>query len=353
MIERSRLSSLTWNVHRWPLTVTLLLLFSSLVVPAGANPYLAKSGEAPVTLYIASCAVTGGFTHLYVALDYDLFAKYGLNVKHVVIRGGANISIAALSADEIQFLYCAGESTLPVMASGGDAVLIAAPLVGLPYVLIARKEIKTIQDLRGKTIGVGTVAGMPYRLLKMFEKKFNLQDIQIRPVGGSQPERYSALLQGIIQAAPFTSPMDARGKKDGFNVLYQFSDLGLPALYSSLHISSKSLRERRDLVQKMVAAFAEAVRFVEDNPDKAKASVSKVLRLKDEDALQASYDAYAKRLINRRMIVPVNAVTEGVEIVRESGTKVIKKATELLDNSFAENLEKSGFLKEVWGGRMP
>jgi len=82
VIERSRLSSLTWNVHRWPLTVTLLLLFSSLVVPAGANPYLAKSGEAPVTLYIASCAVTGGFTHLYVALDYDLFAKYGLNVKH-------------------------------------------------------------------------------------------------------------------------------------------------------------------------------------------------------------------------------------------------------------------------------
>jgi hypothetical protein len=39
--------------------------------------------------------------------------------------------------------------------------------------------------------------------------------------------------------------------------------------------------------------------------------------------------------------------------VRESGTKVTKKATELIDNSFAENLEKSGFLKEVWGGRMP
>jgi NitT/TauT family transport system substrate-binding protein len=250
-------------------------LFTVLLLPflpnsASANPYLAKPGEAPATLYIASCAVTGGFTHLYVALDYDLFAKYGLNVKHVVIRGGTNISIAALSADEIQFLYCAGESTLPVMASGGDAVLIAAPLVGLPYVLIARKEIKTIQDLRGKIIGVGTVAGMPYRLLKMFEKKFNLQDIQIRPVGGSQPERYGALLQGIIQAAPFTSPMDARGKKDGFNVLYQFSDLGLPALYSSLHTNSKSLRERRALVQKMVAAFAEAVRFVEDNPDKPK-----------------------------------------------------------------------------------
>jgi len=146
--------------------------------------------------------------------------------------------------------------------------------------------------------------------------------------------------------------MDARGQKDGFNVLYQFSDLGLPALYSSLHTNSKSLRERRNLVQQMVAAFAEAVRFVEENPDKAKASVSKALRLKDEDALQSSYDAYAKKLINRRMIVPVNAISEGVEIVRESGTKVTKKATDLIDNSFAENLGKTGFLKELWGGKI-
>ena len=106
-------------------------------------------------------------------------------------------------------------------------------------------------------------------------------------------------------------------------------------------------------MQKTVAAFAEAVRFVEENPDKAKASVSKALMLKDDDALQASYDAYAKRLINRRMIVPGNAVSEGVEIVRESGTKVTKKATELIDNSFAENLEKTGFLKELWGGKIP
>jgi len=69
--------------------------------------------------------------------------------------------------------------------------------------------------------------------------------------------------------------------------------------------------------------------------------------------LQSSYEAYAKKHINRRLIVPLNAVAESVEVARESGTKVIKKANEIVDNSFTENLEKSGFLKELWGGKLP
>jgi len=331
------------------------IYIATLIVPhlVRANPYLAKPGEAPLTVYVATCATSGGFIHMYSALDQNLFAKYGLAVKHVVIRTATNINLAALATDEIQFLYCAGDSTIPGMAAGSDGILIASPLVGLPYVIIARKEIKTIQDLRGKSIGVGSVGGLPYRLLRVFVKKFGLTDTQIRPVGGSQPERYNAIQQGIIDSGPFTPPMDARGKKDGYNLVYHLNDLGLPAIYSSLHTNSKTLRERRPTVQRFVAALAESVKFVEDNPEKAKASVAKILRVQDEDVLQSSYEAYAKKHVNRRIIVPLNAVAESVEVARESGTKVTKKANEIVDNSFAENLEKSGFLKELWGSRLP
>src|SRR5262249_49329790 len=71
------------------------------------------------------------------------------------------------------------------MATGRDATLIASPLVGLPYLIIACKEIKTVQDLRGKTMGFVPVAGLPYNLVKAFEKKFSLKDMQIRPLGGA------------------------------------------------------------------------------------------------------------------------------------------------------------------------
>ena len=123
-----------------------------------------------------------------------------------------------------------------------DAPLIASSLVGLPYLIIARKEIRTVQDLKGKTMGVGTVAGLPYQLLKAFVKKFSLEDMQIRSLGGSQPERYNALLQGVIHAGLFTPPMDARGRKNGFNTVYHLNDLGLPAIYSSLHTNAKTIR---------------------------------------------------------------------------------------------------------------
>ena len=223
------------------------------------------------TIYVATCAVSGGFIQLYTAIDNKLFEKYGIAIKHVVIRGGTNINLAALGTDEVQFLYCAADSTLPGMAAGRgrDSHRVAAGSV-FPYVIIARKEIRTVQDLKGKSIGVGSVAGLPYRLLRIFVKKFGLNDTQIRPVGGSQPERYNAMVQGVIDSGPFTPPMDARGKKDGFNLIYHMNDLGLPAIYSSLHTNAKSLRERRAIVQRFVAALAEAVEFVEDNPGKSR-----------------------------------------------------------------------------------
>jgi len=50
--------------------------------------------------------------------------------------------------------------------------------------------------------------------------------------------------------------------------------------------------------------MAEAVHFAEKNPERAKASVGKVLAIKDLESLQAAYDAYAKRLVNRRVTIP-------------------------------------------------
>ena len=89
--------------------------------------------------------------------------------------------------------------------------------------------------------------------------------------------------------------------------------------------------------------------FAEKNPDKAKASLIKVLKINDSEILQSAYDAYAVSLVNRSMLVPPNALAEAVDVARDNGTNVRKKSAELFDNSFAEQLTKSGFLKELWG----
>ena len=330
----------------------LLFAHMSLTHAAHANPYLAKTGDAPVTVRVAACAITGGFIHLYAALDNGIFDKYGMKIEFVSIRG-SGVALAALAADEVQFLYCAADATIPGMAAGSDAKLIAAPLVGLPWVLLTRKDIKRPEELKGKSIAVTRPGDLTFRLARALLKKFNLteNDVKILTVGGTgQAEPFNALRSGFAEAALVTPPLDVRGRRDGFSLIYRLNDLGLPAVYSSLHSNAKTLRERPQLVQKWLAALAESIQLVERNPDKGKAAVSRALKLNDADALQSAYDAYAKLLVNRRLSVPESAVAGVIEVAREQGTNVRRKAGEMIDNRFAEDLEKSGFLKELWGG---
>jgi NitT/TauT family transport system substrate-binding protein len=327
--------------------ILLVLLFAT---AAKANPYLPKPGEKPLTIRVATSAVTGGFVHLYAGLDYGIFEKYGLNPEHIYIRGSSP-SLAALTNDQIQFTYGAADGSLPALASGVEAKIVASPLVKLPYVLVARSDIRRPEDLKGKAIGVTRPGDLSARLSRQVVKKFGLapDQVTIHPIGGSQTERYQAMVGNVIQAILVTPPLDVRAKKDGFNVIYRLVDLDIPFIYSSLHTSYKMLRERPETVQRMVAALAETVHFVEKNPDKAKASIAKAMRVKDEDALQSSYNVYAKEIVDRAMVVPGRSVIDAVEIARETGTGVRRKAEELFDNSFVNNLEKSGFLQELWG----
>jgi NitT/TauT family transport system substrate-binding protein len=334
------------------------VLFAALLWGTGgvgnANPYLAKPGEPAVKIRIGACAITGGFIHLYAALDNHLFDKYGINAEHIVVRGGA-VGMAGLGSDEIQFLYCNADANIVRIGVGADAKLVASPLIGLPYVVLARKDIKRPADLKGKSIGVSRPGDFPYRLAKEFLKKHNLseKEVTLATVGGTPTERYTALVQDMFQATLIQPPLDARGKKDGFNVIYNLNDLGLPFIYSSLFASGRTWKDKPAVVQKVVAGLAESVYFVEQNPELAMASVGKTLRMKDPDTLRSAYDAYAKNLINRRMIIPAKLVAETLDNAREEGTTIRRKPNEIFDNSFVENLEKSGFMKELWGGVVP
>ena len=320
---------------------------------AEANPYLAKPGEKPVAIRMSNCAVSGGFTHMYAAVDARLLEKYGLRTELIYIQGSGP-GLTALTTNEIQFLYCAGDATIPGLASGVEVKLVGSPLVGMPYMLLARKDIKRVEDLKGKSIGYSRPGQVDHRLARAVLRKFNLSEseVALRPIGGSQPERYRAMQQDIVQAIPVPPPLDVRGKKDGFQVIYNLNDLGLPFIYSSLHTNATMLANQRETVQRFVAAMAEAIHFVEKNPEKAKGSLSKVLKLTDQDSLQSAYDAYAKALVNRRMVVPANMVAAAVDVARELGTNIKRKAPEIFDNSFAEHLDKSGFLRELWGAEL-
>ena len=232
---------------------------------------------------VSTCAVSGGFVHLYTALDNGLFDKYGIKLENIFIRGSAQ-NLTALADDELQFTYCAADAIIPGMAAGIEAKIVASPLVKLPYVLITRKGGETTGRSKGQIFGVARAGDLSDRLSRAVVKKLGLapEAVTIRPIGGSQGERYQAMAAGIVHGVIITPPLDVRAKNEGYNVIYRLIDLNIPFIYSSLHTSYKMLRERPEIVQRMVAALAEIVYFVEKNPDKAKASIGKAMRTKDQ-----------------------------------------------------------------------
>src|SRR5690348_8244814 len=100
-----------------------------------ANPYVVRQGESAAPIRVAACAISGGFIHLYTALDHRLFDKYGLKVELLLVRG-AGLSMAALTANEVQFLYCTADAIIPSLAAGAEAKMIASPLIGSPWIII-------------------------------------------------------------------------------------------------------------------------------------------------------------------------------------------------------------------------
>jgi ABC-type nitrate/sulfonate/bicarbonate transport system substrate-binding protein len=99
-------------MKRDAMIVVILNLALLLMLPqqAAANPYLAKPSEAPIPIRVSNCAVSGGFTHMYAAVDAHLFDKYGLRTELIYIQGSGP-GLTALTTNEIQFLYCAGDAT--------------------------------------------------------------------------------------------------------------------------------------------------------------------------------------------------------------------------------------------------
>src|SRR5215475_273680 len=217
-----------------------------------ANPYLPKPGEKTLSMRVSTCAVSGGFVHLYTALDYGLFDKYAIKLENIFIRGSAQ-NLTALATDEVQFTYCASDAIIPGMAAGVETKIVASPLVKLPYVLVTRKEVRRPEDLKGKALGIARAGDLSDRRSRAVVKKLGVSSdaVTIRPIGGSQGERYQAMAAGIVQGVIITPPLDVRAKNEGYNLMYRLIDLNLPFIYSSLHTSYKMLRERPEIAPRI------------------------------------------------------------------------------------------------------
>src|SRR5258705_5563163 len=122
-----------------------------LVTPAFAAEVGGKPEKPDVIVTYAQ--PSGAFTPIWVAYEAGLFKKYGLNANLQLLT--PQVSAQAVISEEADF-YTDGPDLINARLHGGQVKYFGGTIQQLVFQIWAAKEIKTIQDLKGKAIGVST-----------------------------------------------------------------------------------------------------------------------------------------------------------------------------------------------------
>ena len=185
-------------------------------------------------------------------------------------------------------------STFRGILQGLPLKLILVALKKGMYFLVVRPEIKDVQDLKGKKLGVATVRGTDQLVAEelLRSKGFNPALLQ-QLVIGETPLRAQALVAGVVQVVSLSPPHDLILQQMGYRILAGPPELGLPA--SGLFTSDRLLKENPQAVRRTLRALVKANRFITDNRQETIAVMLKWLPQSREVAGR-SYDVELKAL---------------------------------------------------------
>jgi NitT/TauT family transport system substrate-binding protein len=226
-----------------------------------------------------------------LAQKRGFFREEGLEAEIILMRG--NVPVAALVNEEID--YYSGIGPVVVAAVRGVPVKVVACYVpGSPNVLLARPEIKSVKELKGKTIAVGPFGSNPHLIAKMIVKHSGVDpDKDVKFLSSGPPEsRFLAMKEGLAAAAVLSSPFDFLGKKVGFVVvarayeLFSYPNGGLTA-------SIKKIRERPDEIKHVIKAGMKAARYINQNREGTIQVLMEWLKT-DKETATATYESNSK-----------------------------------------------------------
>ncbi len=201
-----------------------------------------------------------------VAKREGLFAREGLDVEVLVpIPGGSDKMIAALHDDFVDLTHVATPFLIRAAMAGSDAVAIAAEFDNPIYSLIARPEIRTVADLKGKLVGLadeaGTIAISMRKLLALHG--LGRGDFGVKVIEGT-PTRWACLHRGECDAVVLGQPQDLLAMQEGFRLLGISNDAVPELLYTVTAVRRSWAEAHKDAVTRYVRALAAAFGFIRD-----------------------------------------------------------------------------------------
>ncbi len=290
---------------------------------------------------------------LFLAKDGGYYQKYGLDV--TLTFGVMPTGIAMLASGEAQMVNSSLEQLMQAASKDGSMVLIGSALNRGVFALMARKDINSIKELKGKKIAVSQVGDAPYGYLVDLLSKSGItaRDIQWIPVGTDVSGRAAALTSGRVDATLLTAPAYFKVEEAGFKTLANLAEH--PDIFASTGLLMKKSVVMADpnLPVKILEAQAEATkRFYDD-----KAFSVKTFLNYDKMAIPAEvervYDLYGKPEAFERVPFVLSGAVKSV-IAQQADPRIAATMKsydfrKVIDNSYVDKLVKDGFFEKTFG----
>jgi NitT/TauT family transport system substrate-binding protein len=229
-----------------------------------------------------------------IARQRNFFREQNLDVKLLLTR--SEVDRAALASGNVDYTLRAG-STFVSAARGLPVKIVLLGTMRPFWGLVVRPEVKSVTELKGKSMAVPGLLGSQQISAKFILKKYGLdpdRDVIYRVV--ETGTRIPAMLAGTVDCSMMDYGEAFRAKKVGFKMLINAADVhGLVA--GGLGVNLKKLKDQPDQVRRVIKALVEALKYVQENPEGTQQVMMSWLKLEHEmaaDIYQMARNNYTK-----------------------------------------------------------
>ena len=321
----------------------------ALFMLAWLSPSLSLAAqEKVINVTIAYTSISPQYAPFWIAKDAGFFRKNGVNAQLVYMRGGV-VATQALISNDVNFINAGGGAVVDAVLSGADIVMIACPIAQEPQVLVTRREIKDLSQLKGKKFAVSSLAGPAMLSLKIMLAAVGLdpeRDVSFLAVGPSS-SRFGALQLGQVDATTLAPPFTFAARKAGYTFFEDLPGMKESELPNAALATSRKFADAEALATEMVVkSVIEGIHFYKTEKTKTPAIMKKYMKLENNEELQDAYNFYVKLLAEKPY-----PTAKGIQTIldwskRPDARKA--KPAQFIQTKFVEKLDKQGFIDGLY-----
>ena len=302
---------------------------------------------AAQTLKVPYVSISGFQAPLYLGERAGLFKKNQLEAQLIYMPGGSLI-VQTLLSNEVGVASLAPPSAVAAWVKGAELAIVAGGIERALNVLMVNPKVKRVEDLKGKRVAIsrfGSLSDVSLRDALAFYKLRPNQDIVVAQMGGLG-ERMVALTSGAVDGAILNVDQVFQAEKLGFQVLIDLRKLPLTYSTQGIVVSKDFLRAQRSTVKRFLKVYIEGIKIFKTDKEFSMETLGRYIKTTDREILSKTYDVY-RDAWESVPLVRRDGIQQALDSIPEAkGAKL--NLDNLIDNSLIQELEKEGFLKELY-----